>query len=47
MPTISRASYWLRKLLKLRFDRARGDPARDKALLMNVEDEFEVDARDV
>jgi putative restriction endonuclease len=36
MLTITRASYWLAKLLKLRVDRARGDPALHKPLLLLV-----------
>ena len=36
MVTITRASYWLAKLSKLRVDRARGDPAPHKPLLLLV-----------
>jgi hypothetical protein len=36
MATITQASYWLAKLSKLRVDRARGDPAPHKPLLLRV-----------
>jgi hypothetical protein len=36
MVTITRASYWLAKFLKLRLDRARDDPARHKPFLFLV-----------
>jgi len=36
MVTITRASCWLAKFSKLRIDRARGDPAPDKPLLLLV-----------